>query len=247
MKPSGNTILFTGGGSGIGRELARELAQRGNTVIVAGRRLAALEDTCAGHPSIHAHVLDVSDADAVARGTADLLARYPAINVLVNNAGIMDYEDVTKARDLSLAASIIETNLLAPIRLTDALIEHLAAQPDAAIVNTTSGLAFVPLPKAPTYSATKAALHSYSVSLRAMLEGKVRVIELIPPAVQTELTPGQSSREGYLPLATYIEQVMAQFGESGFPDEVLVPNAKVLRDAEKNGQFDQVLGMLGKL
>lgn len=247
MKSSGNTILFTGGGSGIGRELARELAQRGNTVIVAGRRLAALEEACAGHPSMQAHVLDVSDADAVARGVADLLARYPAINVLVNNAGIMNYEDVTKARDLSLAASIIETNLLAPIRLTDALIEHLAAQPDAAIVNTTSGLAFVPLPKAPTYSATKAALHSYSVSLRAMLEGKVRVIELIPPAVQTELTPGQSSREGYLPLRTYVEQVMAQFGDTGFPDEVLVPNAKVLRDAEKTGQFDQVLGMLGKL
>lgn len=247
MKSSGNTILFTGGGSGIGRELARELAQRGNTVIVAGRRLAALEEACAGHPSMHAHVLDVSDAYAVARGVDDLLARYPAINVLVNNAGIMDYEDVTRARDLSRAASIIETNLLAPIRLTDALIEHLAAQPDAAIVNTTSGLAFVPLPKAPTYSATKAALHSYSVSLRAMLEGKVRVIELIPPAVQTELTPGQSSREGYLPLRTYVEQVMAQFGDTGFPDEVLVPNAKVLRDAEKTGQFDQVLGMLGKL
>ncbi|PKB19458.1 putative oxidoreductase [Novosphingobium kunmingense] len=247
MKPSGNTILFTGGGSGIGRELARELADRGNTVIVAGRRLGALEETCAGRPSMHAHVLDVSDAAGVARGVEELLARYPAINVLVNNAGIMDYEDVTNRRDLSAAASIIETNLLAPIRLTDALIEHLSAQQDAAIVNTTSGLAFVPLPKAPTYSATKAALHSYSVSLRAMLAGKVRVIELIPPAVQTELTPGQSSREGYLPLATYIDQVMAQYGESGFPDEVLVPNAKVLREAEKNDQFEQVLAMLSRL
>ncbi len=247
MNPSGNTILFTGGGSGIGRELARELAQRGNTVIVAGRRLSALEDTCAGHASIHAHVLDVSDAAGVERGVAELLALYPAINVLVNNAGIMDVEDVTQRRDLAVAASIIETNLLAPIRLTDAMIEHLSAQPGAAIINTTSGLAFVPLPRAPTYSATKAALHSYSVSLRAMLAGKVRVIELVPPAVQTELTPGQSSREGYLPLATYIEQVMAQYGDRGFPDEVLVPNAQVLRDAEKNGNYDQVLEMLGQL
>lgn len=243
MKISGNTILVTGGGSGIGRELARRWHERGNTVIVAGRSEGALAETAEGHANIHPMVLDVSDPADIERFARGLVARFPALNVLVNNAGIMRYEDVTAKRDLADAEATVVTNLLGPIRLTDALVDHLKAQGGAAVVNVSSGLAFVPMPKAATYSATKAAIHSYTVSLRAKLEGMVEVIEIVPPAVQTELTPGQSSREGYLPLDTYIDQVMAQFERGEAPAEVCVPNALVLRNAEKEGRFADALAI----
>lgn len=242
MKTSGNTILVTGGGSGIGRELARRWHELGNTVIVAGRNESSLAETAEGHANIHPMAFDVSDPADIERFVRDVVARFPALNVLVNNAGIMRYEDVTTKRDLADAEATVVTNLLGPIRLTDALVDHLARQDGAAIVNVSSGLAFVPMPKAATYSATKAALHSYSISLRAKLEGAVEVIEIVPPAVQTELTPGQSTREGYLPLGTFVDQVMMQF-ESGAPPEVCVPNALVLRNAEKEGRFEEALAI----
>lgn len=243
MKTTGNTILVTGGGSGIGRELARRWHDLGNTVIVAGRSEGPLAETAQDHANVHAMTLDVSDPADIQRFARDVVARFPALNVLVNNAGIMRYEDVTARRDLADVEATIVTNLLGPIRLTDALVEHLKGQDGAAIVNVSSGLAFVPMPKAATYSATKAAIHSYTVSLRAKLEGAVEVIEIVPPAVQTELTPGQSTREGYLPLGTFIDQVMAQFESGAPPAEVCVPNALILRNAEKEGRFEEALAI----
>lgn len=243
MKTSGNTILVTGGGSGIGRELARRWHDLGNAVIVAGRNEGTLAETAEGYAGIHPMALDVSDPADIERFARDVVARFPALNVLVNNAGIMRYEDVGAKRDLADAEATVVTNLLGPIRLTDALVDHLKGRDGAAIVNVTSGLAFVPMPKAATYSATKAAIHSYTISLRAKLEGAVEVIEIAPPAVQTELTPGQSSREGYLPLDTFIDQVMAQFEGGDVPAEVCVPNARVLRDAEREGRFEEALAL----
>ena len=246
MKTSGNTILLTGGGSGIGRELARRWHDLGNTVIVAGRTAASLEETAKGYANIHAMTVDADDPADIARFAHEVIAAHPALNVLVNNAGIMRFEDITAPRDLADAEATITTNLLGPIRMTDAFIEHLSAQADAAIVNVSSGLAFVPMARTATYSATKAAVHSYTVALRVALAGKVEVIEIIPPAVQTELTPGQSSREGYLPLDTYIDQVMAQFETGQPPAEVSVPNTLFLRNAEIEGRFDEVLAMVSK-
>jgi len=243
MKISGNTILVTGGGSGIGRELARRWHDLGNTVIVAGRSQGSLAETAEGHANIHPMVFDVSDPADIHRFAGEVVARFPALNVLVNNAGIMRYEDLTARRDLADAEATIVTNLLGPIRLTDALVDHLKGQDGAAIINVSSGLAFVPMPKAATYSATKAAIHSYTISLRAKLEGAVEVIEIVPPAVQTELTPGQSTREGYLPLDTFIDQVMTQFESGAPPAEVCVPNALVLRNAEKEGRFEEALAI----
>lgn len=243
MNPSGNTILITGGGSGIGRELARRWHALGNTVIVAGRNAASLKETADGHEGIHPMPLDVSDPHDIASFAREAIERFPALNVLVNNAGVMRFEDVSAKRDLADAEATIVTNLLGPIRLTDALVDHLKVQDHAAIVTVSSGLAFVPMPKTATYSATKAAIHSYSISLRAKLEGRVEVIEIIPPAVQTELTPGQSTREGYLPLETYVDQVMAQFESGSPPAEVCVPNTLVLRNAEVEGQFEDALAM----
>jgi len=246
MQTSGNTILITGGGSGIGRELAHKWHDLGNTVIVAGRTQASLDETAAGHANIHTMIVDVGDADDLARFAKKVVEVHPAINVLVNNAGIMRFEDITEERELGDAEATIATNLLGPIRLIDGLIEHLKAQENAAIINVTSGLAFVPMPRTATYSATKAAMHSYTVSLRAKLEGKVEVIELAPPAVQTELTPGQSTREDYMPLDEFIEETMLGFTAEETPQEVLTQNVLFLRNAEAEGRFDKALEMTSK-
>ncbi len=246
MQTSGNTILITGGGSGIGRELARKWHDLGNTVIVAGRTRASLDETAAGHDNIHTMIVDVGDAEDIARFAKKVVEVHPAINVLVNNAGIMRFEDITEERELGDAEATIATNLLGPIRLIDGLIEHLKAHENAAIINVTSGLAFVPMPRTATYSATKAAMHSYTVSLRAKLEGKVEVIELAPPAVQTELTPGQSTREGYMPLDEFIEETMLGFTGEETPQELLTQNVLFLRNAEAEGRFDKALEMTSK-
>lgn len=247
MKQSGNTILVTGGGSGIGAALARRFHDAGNTVIVAGRRRDALEAVCAGHPNMHAMELDVESAPAIDDFARRVLAAHPGLNVLFNNAGIMRFEAIGQKRDLADAEATITTNLLGPIRLTDALIDHLARQRDAAIVNVTSGLAFVPLLTTPTYNATKAAMHSYTVSLREVLKGRVEVIELAPPAVQTGLTPGQESRPGYLPLADFVDEVMALFAQEPTPPEILVERVRFLRDAEAQGRFDATLAQLNDM
>jgi len=244
MNPTGNTILITGGGSGIGAALAQCFHDAGNTVIVAGRRRAALEDTIAGRANMHAIELDVDSAGGVADFARRLLAEHPAVNVLVNNAGIMRFETLDQARDLSDAEQTIATNLLGPIRLIDGLVGHLSSQPGAAIVNVTSGLAFVPLVATPTYNATKAAMHSYTVSLRAALRGRVEVIELAPPAVQTGLTPGQESRPGYQPLDAFADEVMALFARQPTPAEILVERVRGLRFAEAEGRFDATMAQL---
>lgn len=247
MKTTGNTILITGGGSGIGLALAQRWHDAGNVVIVTGRNSAKLDAAIEGRANMHAMPLDVTDADAIAAFAADVVQRFPDLNVLVNNAGVMMYEALDGERDLSDAEATVVTNLLGPIRLTDALIDHLVARGNGAIVNVTSGLAFVPLPKAPTYSATKAALHSYTQALRVQLAGRVDVIELAPPAVRTELTPGQSTRDAYMPLDAFADEVMALFAETPTPAEILVRNVLPLRNAEAEGAVAERLAFLATL
>ncbi|WP_375271226.1 SDR family oxidoreductase [Sphingomonas sp.] len=244
MKTSGNTILMTGGGSGIGEALAHRFHDRGDTVIIVGRRREALEQAAVGRERIHVMTLDVEDADAVDRFAAQVVTDFPSLNVLFNNAGIMKFEDLTTKRDLADADATITTNILGPIRLTNALIDHLSTQPNAAVVMVTSGLAFVPLVAAPTYSATKAAIHSYTVSLRTQLADKVEIIELAPPGVQTDLTPGQANRPGYMPLDAFADAVAAQFAQQPTPREILVDEVQFLRQAEREGRFDDTLKTL---
>jgi uncharacterized oxidoreductase len=244
METSGNTILITGGSSGIGRALAQRLHDLGNEVIVAGRRQDALEETGQGRDGIYAMTVDVEDAQDLRRFAKEVVERFPALNVLVNNAGIMRYENATAQRDLADAEATVVTNLLGPIRLIDALVDHLSAQPHSAIVNVTSGLAFVPFPKAPTYSATKAALHSYTQALRVQLKGKVEVIELAPPGVQTDLTPGQATRPGYQPLDEFADEIVDLLKANPDAPEILVERVKPLRFAERDGEHDAALARL---
>lgn len=247
MKTTGNTILITGGASGIGRELAERFNAQGNRVIIAGRSRERLDAVTLANAGILGYVLDVGNKDAVAAFATRVVAEHPDINVLVNNAGIMVAEDGARARDLSDAEATIATNLLGPIRLTNALIDHLSTKSDAAIVNVSSGLAFVPLVATPTYCATKAAIHSYTVSLREALRGRVEVIELVPPAVQTELTPGQSTRDGYMPLDAFMAEVMRLFARLPTPPEILVERVGFLRHAEAEGRFEEALTALNDL
>jgi len=244
MRMSGNTILITGGGSGIGKALAHRLHDSGNTVIIAGRRLDALETATRGRDNLHAMTLDVDSATAIAAFAKRVIAEHPALNILVNNAGVMRFEPLDRARDLDDAEATVTTNFLGPIRMIDALVDHLVRQPDAAIINVTSGLAFVPLVAAPTYNATKAAIHSYTIALRAALAGQIEVIELAPPGVQTDLTPGQSTRAGYQPLDDFADEAMALLARQPTPPEILVDRVRPFRFAEAEKRFDQTLEAL---
>jgi uncharacterized oxidoreductase len=245
MQTTGNTILITGGGSGIGEALAHRFHDLGNTVIIAGRRIETLEKAIEGRARMHALTLDQDNPESVTAFAKKLVADFPNMNVLINSAGIMRMEPtLAKFRDLRDAEAMITSNLLGPIRLTNALVEHLAAQPNAAIVNVSSGLAFVPLVIAPTYSAIKAAVHSYTISLRALLKGQIEIIELVPPAVQTSLTPGQETNERFMPLATFADQVLALFQQNPTPQEILVEGVDFMRNAEAEDRFDATLAAI---
>lgn len=240
MRSSGNTILLTGGGSGIGRALARALHDRGDRVVVAGRREAALRETAEGRPGISWLTFDAADAASTRAFAAEAVDRHPGIDTLVNNAGIMETEDLNADPvDLDVAEATVATNLLAPIRLTALLLPHLRSQPRAAVVNVTSGLAFVPRADTPTYSATKAALHSWTLSLRHQMRGSaVEVIEIAPPLVATGLSPGSEGNPRAVPTDDFIAEVMAILGQEPTPPEVLVERVLLQRRAEAEGRFD---------
>lgn len=248
MPSSGNTILITGGSSGIGRALAEQLHARGNTVIIAARRTAVLQEIASHFPNMHAMTVDVRDPYSVKRLAREIAEAHPGLNIVFNNAGIMRPENIFDG-DAALAESNdhIETNLNGPIRLTSALLPHLAKQPRARIVNTSSGLAFVPRASFPTYCATKAGVHSYSVSLRHQLrKTPTDVLELAPPALRTELTPGQSRIEAFMPLPDFINEVLGLLDQNPVPNELIVERAKIQRLAEAEGRFFQTFDAINR-
>lgn len=244
MKIQGNTILVTGGNSGIGHALAVALHEAGNHVIIAGRRADALKDIVAAHPGMASYVLDVADPAAITAFATTVVREHPNLNVLINNAGIMKPEMLNNEPvDVSAAEETIAVNLLGPIRLTAALLPQLRKQAASTIINVTSGLAFVPLAITPTYSATKAALHSYTQSLRFQLrETSVRVLELAPPQVATELMAGQSMNPNSMPLADFVSESMALLAAGN--DEILVERVKLLRNAEATGTHDKIFNFI---
>jgi uncharacterized oxidoreductase len=238
MNLTGNTILITGGGSGIGLALAREFHQRGNTVIIAGRRQSALDAATAANPGMHSLVLDTSDPTSIASAVAKLTADFPNLNAVLNNAGIMRPEDLKQGATAD-AEAIIATNLLGPIRLTAALMPHLLKQPSATILNVSSGLAFVPLSMTPTYCATKAALHSYTQSLRYQLKDTaIKVLEIIPPWVATELMGVVPDDPRAMPLDAFIAETMQLLSTDA--DEICVKNVMFLRGAAATGKENEI-------
>jgi uncharacterized oxidoreductase len=241
MQTTGSTILITGGGSGIGRGLAQAFHALGNHVVIAGRRKQALDETTAANPGMASLTLDIQDPANIRSFTAELAARYPALNVLMNNAGIMRTERLqAQPEDLADVESMVATNLLGPIRLTAALLPLLQRQPRSAIVNVSSGLAFVPMVSTPTYCATKAAIHSYTQSLRYQLQGSTtEVLELIPPYVATHLLNGASDPRA-MPLEAFIAEVMEILKTQPAASEICVENVKRLRFAAESGHYDSV-------
>ncbi|WP_447991492.1 SDR family oxidoreductase [Achromobacter spanius] len=244
MKPSGNTILITGSTSGIGLGLAIRLHKAGNKVLVTGRRNALLQQIKTDHPGIEAIELDVADATSIARASELVAARYPDLNVLINNAGIMPREDAMNPESLRAAEEAVAINLLGTIRMTYAFLPQLAKQKDSVLINVSSALAFVPFPIAMTYSATKAAVHSFTEGLRAQLANtSIRVIELAPPGVQTTLF-GQENDEHAMPLEDFLDETLALLHGEPTPREIIVERAKYLRTAEAAGNYEAALAML---
>ncbi|MFG1321107.1 SDR family oxidoreductase [Xanthobacter autotrophicus] len=240
MQMTGNTIFITGGASGIGRGLAEAFHRLGNKVIVAGRRKALLDDVSGANPGIDGVELDIADPDDIRRVAARLTADYPALNVLINNAGIMPFDDAGGTIDDTVSRKIVDTNLLGPIRLTSALVEHFKKQPRATVIHNTSVLAYVPLATAAVYSAAKAALHSYALSQRFMLrDTSVSVQEIAPPWVDTDLVK-KSGDPRAMPLGVFIEKTMA--GLAADTEEVVVDEIRALRDNPGSGEHELVCG-----
>ncbi|MEC0169539.1 SDR family oxidoreductase [Paenibacillus graminis] len=224
MKLTGNTIFITGGGSGIGRALAEALHNLGNKVIISGRSKERLEEAIKANPGISAVELNVQDPASIEAAAKQLIEEHPDLNVLINNAGIIHSDDAAGVIDEDVLVSTVKTNLLGPIRMTSALIEHLKSKEEAVVINTTSILGFMPLAATAVYSATKAALHTYTLSQRYMLKDTpVKVLEIVPPWVQSN-----NNEPRAMPLASFIEATIKVLCTD--TDEVLVEEAKMFRN-----------------
>jgi len=246
MNISGNTVFIPGATSGIGLALALALKARGNTVVIGGRRTDLLEKLAAEHPGLGTVRIDTADPASIEEAARDVLGRYPELNVLVTMAGIMRIEDWHRPESfLASAESVVTTNLLGPIRLIAAFVEHLQTRPDATIVTVSSGLAFAPLRVTPSYNASKAAIHMLSESLRLQLaDTAVKVVELVPPSVRTALLPGQESSDFAMPLEEFVAETVALIESQPDATEIQVERVKFLRYGEARGDYDSVVATL---
>jgi uncharacterized oxidoreductase len=246
MNISGNTVFIPGATSGIGLALALALQARGNRVIIGGRRAELLERIAAEHPGIDTVRIDTTDAASIESAAKEVLAKHQDLNVLVAMAGIMRIEDWHEpASFLASAESVVTTNLLGPIRLIAAFIEHLRKQQDATIVTVSSGLAFTPLAVTPSYNASKAAIHMLSESIRLQLaDTTVKIVELEPPSVRTALVPGQENSPFAMDLDEFVAEVSTLIEAQPDAKEIQVERVKFLRYGEARGDYDEVVATL---
>lgn len=248
MNISGNTVFIPGATSGIGLALALRLQELGNTVVIGGRRTVLLEQLAAEHPGLGTVTIDTADPDSITRAARQVLTEHPDLDVLVAMAGIMRTEDWTTPEGfLATAEETVQTNLLGPIRLIAAFVEHLRTRPDATIVTVSSGLAYTPLAVTPSYNATKAAIHMLSESLRLQLAGtSVRVLELVPPSVRTALLPGHEENEHAMPLQDFVDEVVTLIETQPEATQVLVENVLPLRWSEARGVYAETVAMVNQ-
>jgi uncharacterized oxidoreductase len=222
MKMRGNTVLITGGASGLGYAMAEAFLAGGNEVLICGRREERLSEAKKSHPEFHTLACDLADEAGRAALLDWVSSDFHALNILVNNAGVQRDIDFTRGLDEFLAGpNEITINLEAPIALSGLFIPLLTGREGAAIVNVSSGLGFVPAARMPVYSATKAGLHAFSMALRHQLKTLgIQVFEVVPPAVDTELNPeGRAKRGGYkveLKPREFTEAVMKGFADDIF-------------------------------
>ncbi|GAB2565368.1 oxidoreductase [Paractinoplanes abujensis] len=239
-----NVVFIPGATSGIGLGLALRLHAEGKTVVVGGRRTELLERIAAEHPGIGTVTIDITDPASITAARDDLATRFPGLDTLITMAGIMEPEDLRDPASLEVAERTVEVNLLGPIRLITAFLPGLLTQPAATVMTVSSGLAYVPLPATPTYNATKAAVHSYTESLRVQLTGSnVRVIELVPPATRTTLM-GQQNSEVAMPLDDFLDEVMSLLRADPKAEQILVERVKWQRNAVAEGRYSDVLTVL---
>jgi uncharacterized oxidoreductase len=240
---SDSSILIAGGTSGIGLHLAQELHNAGNTVIVAGRRQDKL-DAIASTYGIEGVTLDITDPTSVQLLTEHVTATHPELDTVVLMAGVMQAEDVRIPENVAIVERTISTNLVGPIRLIHMLLPFLLDRPAATILTVTSGLAYVPLPLTPTYSATKAAMHSYTESLREQLRAtSIQVIEIVPPLTRTGLMPGGTDTERAMPVEEFVDEVLKALRDRPEAEQVVVDRARRQRFAEREGRYAEVFAM----
>jgi uncharacterized oxidoreductase len=237
MHISGNTILITGGATGIGFSLAEALVKKGNEVLICGRREDKLAEAKSKLPGLHTIRCDVSKAEDRECLLHWAVTKFGSLNILINNAGIQREIDFKKGTaDLLSGEDEIEINLQAPVQLSALFIPHLMKQRESAIVNISSGLAFVPVAIMPVYCATKAAIHSFSMSLRHQLrDTSIKVFEIIAPTTDTELDRGARAKRGQVDRGVKPEIVVAAAMEAIEKDnfEISIGQAEFLRDSSR--------------
>ncbi|MFJ2519507.1 SDR family oxidoreductase [Cellulosimicrobium cellulans] len=246
MDLTNSTVFIPGATSGIGLALAVALHEQGSTVVVGGRRTDLLERTAAEHPGLDTVRIDTTDPESIASAAKEVLDRHPDLDTLVTMAGIMRAEDWHHPEGfLDTAEQIVTTNVLGPIRLIGAFVEHLQTRPHATIVTVSSGLAFAPLAVTPTYDASKAAIHMLSEAVRLQLaDTSVDVVELVPPSVATDLMPGQRESAFAMPLDEFVTEVVDLLRTQPDADEILVERVKFFRFGEARGDYDEVVRVL---
>lgn len=246
MQISRNTIFIPGSTSGIGLALALALQAKGNTVIVGGRRTELLDEIATEHPELDTVQIDTTDPESIRAAADTVVGKHPELNVVIAMAGVMAVEDWHAPESfLASAERVVTTNVLGPIRLIAAFIEHLQAQRDATIVTVSSGLAFAPLRATPSYNASKAAVHILTESVRLQLaDTSVKLVELVPPSVATDLLPGQRESSFAMPLDEFVSEVIGLLESQPDAKEIQVERVKFLRYGEARGDYDQVVATL---
>jgi len=247
---SNNTILITGGATGIGLALAEEFLSHDNEVIICGRREEKLREAKEKNPKLHTIQCDLSKANERIKFTNSVLHDFPNLNILINNAGIQQYLKFLGEIPEQKIENEISTNITAPIHLSSLFIPHLLKMKESAIMNVTSGLAFVPIANAPVYCATKAALHSFTMTLRVQLrDTPIKVFELAPPIVDTELDRGERDKHNVADRGISAEECASEMIKMIGEDTLFAPveRAKNMFNASRSDQFDMFFKRMNRL